>query len=242
MIARVKPDWVMVELDPERAEKLINRTLHTLDGLGGSGGKDNKNESGGFGGFGLSDILKMVLGNAGGGMSGGITGANISKMLRSLYSQIAARGFDPGAEFRVAMHEARDRGVPVIFGDQNSHDTARNIASGLGGGLGAIGVVMRFVKLFTDPDARLKMAQFESELTRRMDQYNRENPHTRVRPNPHVKTVSTDVGGADLFGVPIDMIARFVEALKNRETARMMMYVVCVGCGCVRVLCCVLID
>jgi hypothetical protein len=74
------------------------------------------------------------------------------------------------------------------------------------------------MRLLTNRAATERLSRFESELTRRMEEYNRAHPSTAL----HVPGSPDET----IFGLPIHKLLTFIECMKNRETARILRFVV----------------
>jgi hypothetical protein len=91
----------------------------------------------------------------------------------------------------------------------------------------------KIISLFTNPTYATKLQRIEKIITERLDEFNRKNPHTKIKPNPNFKGISTDTSGNansnesgdTIFGLPLGPVATLAETLKNRDTARMLVYV-----------------
>lgn len=101
----VRPDVVMVELDAGRAERLKRgqTTQEFIQGL-------------------MSQIARPGMDPKGLMFQLGVGG---------MYQAFRAFGFEPGAEFKVALEEAERMGAKVVYGDQHIQRTLARISAGL---------------------------------------------------------------------------------------------------------------
>lgn len=108
VIKQVKPGTVMVELCAGRAEQMLR-------------GNDQQQ----------FNFLKSLMSKLGGGSQSFaemIAGAGLQAMYRSL----KYAGLDPGAEFKVAMQEAKAMNARLVYGDQDVNKTMSRISQHLG--------------------------------------------------------------------------------------------------------------
>lgn len=104
MITLVKPDTVMIELCPQRAQRL--RTGQTSD----------------------ADFLRDALGQM--FAPGTNFGQQLFKLsLQGMYRVLHSIGMDVGGEFKAAMQAAEDQGAKLVYGDRDVQETMAKLAA-----------------------------------------------------------------------------------------------------------------
>ena len=115
VIQTLKPDTVMIELDPSRAGKLMQRSKGVVasDTSGGSGNPT----------YGVGQLAGRLLR----GDLAGATENGIGVGLSSLYKQMDSMGFQSGGEFLAAVEEADAIGATLLLGDRDARVTIRRL-------------------------------------------------------------------------------------------------------------------
>ncbi|KAK9806536.1 hypothetical protein WJX73_008475 [Symbiochloris irregularis] len=109
VIRRVKPQTVMIELDPQRAKQLM------------SGDQQS--------GFSFAQtMIQKLTGGGRGSWAQMFAGAGMTAM----YRMLRVAGLDPGAEFKAAILEAENIGARIVYGDQDQNTTMARISQHLG--------------------------------------------------------------------------------------------------------------
>lgn len=103
VIQKVKPDYVMVELDRKRYNSMMR-------------GRDNNNP------FNFVQQMVQTLTNGNVGAVGKLMGLGLS----GFYRLLATRGLQPGQEMRTAIEEGKKVGAKIVLGDQDIDVTMKN--------------------------------------------------------------------------------------------------------------------
>ena len=122
VVRRVRPDSVMVELDPLRAAKLRPGTAGIDAQVVAAATSSPSPAQYSLGGMG-KQLLRGRTDDAG-------TSA-VGYALSSLYGSLNKMGFDSGAEFRAALDEAEVVGATVVYGDRDAQATLRRLNDAL---------------------------------------------------------------------------------------------------------------
>ncbi|GBG71632.1 hypothetical protein CBR_g9048 [Chara braunii] len=106
LVRRVQPDYVMVELDQKRFEKLQRARAHDQS-------------------FFKDSLSLLTQGKT------GILGKLIGVGLMGFYRLLAKQGLFPGEEFKAAIDEAKAVRAEIVLGDQDVEETLRRLEAGL---------------------------------------------------------------------------------------------------------------
>lgn len=112
VIARIQPDTVFLELCETRAEALMRPRAERPSAF--------------------SEMLSLLS------LPGSVTTKLLSLSMRGFYAAWRHAGLEPGAEFRVAIEEAKKLGATLVNGDRDATETIRRLAA-----------TIRFVDLVT---------------------------------------------------------------------------------------------
>ncbi|KAG0566075.1 hypothetical protein KC19_7G036600 [Ceratodon purpureus] len=104
VIRKVKPDYVMVELDRKRYNSMMQP----------QGGRDNP--------FAFFQQMVQTLANGNIGAVGKLMGLGLS----GFYRLLATRGLQPGQEMKVAIEEGKKVGAKIVLGDQDIDITMKH--------------------------------------------------------------------------------------------------------------------
>src|SRR5690242_8211885 len=94
-------------------------------------------------------------------------------ILRMMYDYLGRNGFRVGAEFTEAMTLAKQRGIPLIFGDQNASQTMKNISANF--------KWTSLLPLIMNPAYQQKLMTVQSEMAKRLAEYHANHPDQRTR-------------------------------------------------------------
>ena len=121
VISTLRPDTVMIELDPSRAGKLMQRSKGVV-----ASDTSAVSETGGGSGnptYGVGQLAGRLLR----GDLAGATENGIGVGLSSLYKQMDEMGFQSGGEFLAAVEEADAVGATLLLGDRDARVTIRRL-------------------------------------------------------------------------------------------------------------------
>ncbi|KAG0580899.1 hypothetical protein KC19_4G208900 [Ceratodon purpureus] len=104
VIRKVKPDYVMVELDRKRYNSMMQP----------QGGRDNP--------FAFFQQMVQTLANGNIGAVGKLMGLGLS----GFYRLLATQGVQPGKEMKVAIEEGKKVGAKIVLGDQDIDITMKH--------------------------------------------------------------------------------------------------------------------
>ena len=127
VVREVKPDAVMLELDPARAGKLMERSngavLSTSEPAPNSSPSSSRAPMFGVGQL-AGRLLKGDMQEAG--------SQAIGVGLSSLYKQMDSLGFQSGGEFVAAVEEADRIGATIVLGDRDARETIGRLRDAIG--------------------------------------------------------------------------------------------------------------
>jgi len=123
-IRYVQPDTVMVELDPSRAGKLMQRSKGVIAADQSAMEKSGGGRSGsGNPTYGIGQLAgRLLRGDLAGAAENGV-GLGLS----SLYKQMDTMGFQSGGEFLAAVEEADAIGATLLLGDRDARVTIQRL-------------------------------------------------------------------------------------------------------------------
>ena len=158
VIQQVKPNAVMVELDPSRAGKLMQRSkgdgapvVASDEQLGASSASNAPT-------YGIGKLAGRLL--RGDMQEAGSQAVGVG--LSGLYKQMDQMGFQSGAEFVAAVEEADKLGATIVLGDRDARVTISRLRD-------ALGEILSTGMLQTagaPPQALLQAAGGSSEMTK----------------------------------------------------------------------------
>lgn len=122
-IRALQPDTVMVELDPSRAGKLMQRSKGVVSADVKAAEEAKRGEGNATPSYGIGQIAgRLVRGDLAGAAENGV-GFGLS----SLYKQMDSMGFQSGAEFVAAVEAADSIGATVLLGDRDARVTIQRL-------------------------------------------------------------------------------------------------------------------
>ena len=131
-------------------------------------------------------------------------------LCEQMYEYLGSKGFNPGAEFHAAIREGKARGIPVVFGDQHSSETMKNIGATLS--------LPRLLQVVMNPQYQSKMMTAFQAIEAKLRAYNAANPNEALKRPSRIVSGGT----ASAEDQALEALVVLAEAMKNRETSREM--------------------